>query len=315
LKIVILILLRKISGDFREVASHATSFLFTIPTRAHESNSGDISSFETPQKCGMIEAMKKAHTLTLLIFLRKTTALVFLIALLAVTADILRFVTILIVSPTVGGAVATQDHPYEHSVVDAPKRILIAGDSTAVGVGAYVPEETIAGMLSRDIPDATIENVAVSGAQIHDAVEQIKNVDGYYDCILVQVGANDVVYFTDENEVYEKTREMMDIALLRGNTVIVMPPFDVSIAPLIPRVMSFIISDRSGRMIPAIGDIVEEKGGIFIDLYKSSEEELFREEPDVLFSADSFHPSSDGYALVYERVKNELLEQNVLCME
>ncbi|MBC8465065.1 MAG: hypothetical protein H8D63_01690 [Parcubacteria group bacterium] len=259
--------------------------------------------------------MKKANTVTLLAYLRKTAAFVFLIALLAITADVLRFVTIIVASPSIGVAGTAGDRPYEREVPEADMRILIAGDSTAVGVGAYTPKETIAGMFASDFPDIAIKNIAVSGARVSDVVDQLESVEGWYDMALVQVGANDIVLFSNGREVRENTARMMDSALLRSDTVIVVAPFDVGIVPLIPRFTVPLFSMRSADILSTMRDIVEEKGGIFIDLYKSDEEKQFASDTDTFFSADSFHPSSDGYALAYERIKRELCEREIVCVE
>ena len=259
--------------------------------------------------------MKKAHAVALLTYLRKTAAFVFLIALLAITADVLRFVTMIAASPTIGPAGTSLDRPYEQDIPGADMRILIAGDSTAVGVGAYTPKETIAGRLAEDISDAAIENIAVSGARVSDVVKQIESVRGEYDMVLVQVGANDIVLFSNGQEVRDHAVRMMERALLRSDTVIVAAPFDVSIVPLIPRFIVPLFSLRSADILSTMREVVEEKGGIFIDLYKSEEEKQFAEHADTFFSADSFHPSSDGYALAYERIKKELCERGILCVE
>ena len=52
--------------------------------------------------------------------------------------------------------------------------MLILGDSTGVGVGATLPEESIAGLLAADYPDADIVNVAVSGTRVADAIAQVR---------------------------------------------------------------------------------------------------------------------------------------------
>jgi hypothetical protein len=52
--------------------------------------------------------------------------------------------------------------------------VLILGDSTGVGVGATLPEESIAGLLAADYPDADIVNVAVSGTRVAGAIAQVR---------------------------------------------------------------------------------------------------------------------------------------------
>lgn len=74
--------------------------------------------------------------------------------------------------------------------------MLILGASTGVGVGATLPEQSIAGLLATDYPDADIVNVAVSGARVAGAIAQVRmysEADLRFDLALLHVGGNDVV--------------------------------------------------------------------------------------------------------------------------
>jgi lysophospholipase L1-like esterase len=74
--------------------------------------------------------------------------------------------------------------------------MLILGDSTGVGVGATRPEESIAGLLAADYPDADIVNVAVSGTRVDGAIAQVQRcleAGLRFDLALLHVGGNDVV--------------------------------------------------------------------------------------------------------------------------
>src|SRR3989338_7153591 len=51
---------------------------------------------------------------------------------------------------------ASRARPFAVPNPKGEKRILIAGDSTAVGAGAAKPEDTIAGRLAHDFPQADI---------------------------------------------------------------------------------------------------------------------------------------------------------------
>lgn len=259
--------------------------------------------------------MKKAHAIILLTYLRKTAAFVFLIALLAITADVLRFVTMIVASPTIGPVGASLDRPYEQDIPGADMRILVAGDSTAVGVGAYTPKETIAGRLATDFPDTDIENIAVSGAKVVDVIGQFDTAEGGYDMVLIQVGANDIIYFSNKSEMQAHVWNMMKKAYEYSSTIVVLAPFDVSVVPLLPRTLSPIFVARSSDILGIMREVVEDAGGVFINLYKSEEEEQFASHADTFFSADFFHPSSDGYALAYARLKRELCEHEILCVE
>ncbi|NTV44425.1 MAG: hypothetical protein HGA67_01875 [Candidatus Yonathbacteria bacterium] len=243
--------------------------------------------------------------------IRKGVSLACVLIVAAVLADVLRFTGTLLALPTVGKANSVNDHPYSREIPSARTRILVLGDSTAVGVGAYIPQETIAGMLGADLPDADIQNKAVSGARIADVRVQLSGLSGPYDMILIQAGANDIVFMTDSAEVERQVALLMDEALVLSTHVVVATSIDISMIPLLPKVTSFFFADRSAVILPDIEKVVEERGGIFVNLYRSPEEQEFVSDPDKFFSADGFHPSSDGYRIAYSRIKSELKERGI----
>src|SRR6187402_3364078 len=74
--------------------------------------------------------------------------------------------------------------------------VLVLGDSTGVGVGATLPEESVAGLLAADYPDAEVINVAVSGTRVAGAIAQARvcrEAGMRFDLALLHVGGNDVV--------------------------------------------------------------------------------------------------------------------------
>src|SRR5688572_21396111 len=74
-------------------------------------------------------------------------------------------------------------------------RILIAGDSTAVGTGVADLNQSIAGRLARDFPRATITNLGENGLRTGEVADRLA-VRGSEraDLILLQTGGNDILH-------------------------------------------------------------------------------------------------------------------------
>src|SRR6188768_3165064 len=66
--------------------------------------------------------------------------------------------------------------PCQHTPELCRRVIVVAGDSTAFGVGA-LPGESTAGRIAAAFPHARVINVARSGARIGHVVEQLKKVE------------------------------------------------------------------------------------------------------------------------------------------
>src|SRR6188768_2176579 len=72
--------------------------------------------------------------------------------------------------------IVARTQPCQYTPESCRRVIVVAGDSTAFGVGA-LPAETTAGRIAAAFPHARVINVAKSGARIGHVVEQLKKVE------------------------------------------------------------------------------------------------------------------------------------------
>jgi hypothetical protein len=63
---------------------------------------------------------------------------------------------------------ARRSEPWQQSPGDATLRLLIVGDSTAVGTGASAARHSLAGLIGQSHPRLLIENRAQDGARFSD---------------------------------------------------------------------------------------------------------------------------------------------------
>lgn len=62
---------------------------------------------------------------------------------------------------------------FEANPPHATARLLVVGDSTAVGTGATSPAASIAGLIARRHPDVAIDNRAHNGVRFADVLRQL----------------------------------------------------------------------------------------------------------------------------------------------
>ncbi len=204
-------------------------------------------------------------------------------------------------------------HPFERKVEHGSPRILVIGDSTGVGVGSDVPEHSIAGRLGVDFPDAYIENHAVSGAVVHDALRQFDGVsENSFDIVLLQIGANDVTHFTNIDRLRFELKELYVQAKKSGKAVFHMSSGSVGFAPAFPHPFGAIFTNRTLLVREMFLDESLKDGIHYIDLYRPRETDIFLTDPKRYFATDSFHPSADGYAVWYVEVRKALLAEGLL---
>ena len=175
--------------------------------------------------------------------------------------------------------------------------IVVAGDSTAFGVGA-LPAESTAGRIAAAFPHARVVNVARSGARIGHVADQLDKVDcPSVDLILIQACANDVLEFRSVEKVEQDLRDAIARARKLAPYVVLMPGQNFSVAPFFLRPMSRVIMWHAGKIHAMVKRVTQELDVVFVDLFRDPHEDPFVKEPTRYYCPDGLHPSGDGYAL------------------
>lgn len=187
------------------------------------------------------------------------------------------------------------------------EKFLIIGDSLNVGVGAS-SSDSIAGRLSKDHPNAEIINVSVSGARMADGLKAINKFDGEhkFDVVIVQLGANDIVYFTPMSQTTDELHQILKKAASISDEVIFLTAGSVGQAPMIPFPASSIYEWRSKAFFAATKQVAADEGAIYIDLYYPRSEDPFLKNIPFYYAPDRFHLSGNGYGLWYQKIKTVL---------
>ena len=189
------------------------------------------------------------------------------------------------------------------------KRILIVGDSTAVGAGAKKPEDTIAGHLAHDYPQADIANIGINGARTKLALKAMNAVAGQqFELVIVSVGGNDIWHFTS---LYKLERDLAALlakakAVATGPVILLLYN-NIGSSPIFPRFMRRSLKERGEEVHALFRRVAELQNIPCIELFSNENDNPFLNQPERFFSADGVHPSSEGYALWYSRMWRLLL--------
>ena len=187
--------------------------------------------------------------------------------------------------------------------------VLILGDSTGVGVGATRPEESIAGLLAADYPEAHIVNVAVSGTRVAGATAQARTCleSGlHFDLALLHVGGNDVVADTPLDQLTDDCDTLLqELGRLSGRTVWLGPP-DLGLAPLFPRPYAWVMASRSRAASRVFSAAATRHNVVFVDFSAPAHVAYFRRRRRQHFAIDGFHPNSASYKYGYATARKML---------
>ncbi len=193
--------------------------------------------------------------------------------------------------------IVARTQPAQSSPRGCRRTIVVAGDSTAFGVGA-LPGESTAGRIAAAFPRARVINVAKSGANIGRVLDQLNSLEvDRADLILIHACANDVLEFRALAAVERDLRAALARARQLSATVILMPGHDFSVAPFFLRGVKWLVLRHAVRIHAVVQRVTAETGVIFVDLFRDPGTEPFVREPRRYYCADGLHPSGEGYAI------------------
>ena len=200
--------------------------------------------------------------------------------------------------------IVARTEPAQSSPAQCRRTIVVAGDSTAFGVGA-LPEHSTAGRLAAAFPHARVINVAKSGARVGHVVHQLGRVVEQLahshcrkvDFVLIHACANDVLEFRSLADVERDLRAAIAMARQLSDNVVLMPGHNFSVSPFFLRGISHIIMRHAVRVHAVVQRVTAELGVTFVDLFRDPSEDPFVKEPHRYYCADGLHPSGEGYGL------------------
>lgn len=187
-------------------------------------------------------------------------------------------------------------------------KVLFAGESTGVGTGARIPEESVAGRLGANIPDAHIQNISKNGARMADLLLALRSLpaEKTYDIIVLQIGGNDILNFTSPETVRTELRAVLTEATQRGGKVFLLTTGDVGNAPAFGPLLSRLYTTRTNELAPLFTEEAKKAGVTYVDLFEPRETDPFFLEPLKYHAADGVHPSSEGYGIWYGKLNNAM---------
>jgi lysophospholipase L1-like esterase len=191
-----------------------------------------------------------------------------------------------------------------------PLRLALLGDSIAFGQGAARHGDTLAsrlvdGLLDHGV-DAAARVFAVPGARSTGLRPQVDRALSWEPhAVVLVIGANDLTHRVlpeqAARQLHTAVRRLRD----RGSAVVVAPAPDLSIVPTVPAAMRGLVRAGSWLLREHQVRAVEAAGGRVADRDDRTSAAFAADRS--LFSGDSFHPSSAGYAVIAGALLPELV--------
>lgn len=193
------------------------------------------------------------------------------------------------------------DGLYGDDLPGEPVRVLVAGDSAAVGYGTERADQTPPGLIGIGLTHllgapVDVRSVAVVGAVTADLPAQLElGLEHKPDVVVIVVGANDVTHRVRPGLAARQLGEVVRELTSRDIEVVVGTCPDLGLVRPLQQPLRWYAHRISTRLAKLQTVAVARNGGRAVSLGELLGR-LFLEHHDVMFGADRFHPSATGYA-------------------
>ncbi|PIR47114.1 MAG: hypothetical protein COV07_00355 [Candidatus Vogelbacteria bacterium CG10_big_fil_rev_8_21_14_0_10_45_14] len=212
-----------------------------------------------------------------------------------------------------GKKLAKSSLPYCASPARAKHKVIVVGDSTAVGTGAENPKNSIAGRLASLFPNTCVENMGRNGMDTEELARLLASLPARkdYDLAILNIGGNDVVFLSALDDVDKHIESVVREATLRAHKVILWTGGNAATIPAIPIVMRSYYEARSRRLRDDFVRVARKFGVIYIDLFRERKSDPVIQNPNKYVAQDRFHPSDEGYGLWFAELLRVLNENKI----
>lgn len=193
-----------------------------------------------------------------------------------------------------------------------PRRVLVLGDSTALGIGTGQPLRGIPYWIEAEFPHAKVVVRAVSESLVHDLPRQFPRDGKLFDAVLIICGGLDVLHFTPVRRLAATLREVVGLARERAPLVIVANSANLGAAALFQWPLNALLSKRSLKVAEVFRNVCQELDVAFVNFSFPRGLDPFGQDPQRYFAEDGIHPSAEAYALCYRIIRSRTPLREVL---
>jgi lysophospholipase L1-like esterase len=187
--------------------------------------------------------------------------------------------------------------------VGGPIELVVAGDSSAAGLGADLPEQTPGAVVARGLSAVagsavrltTVARVGAVSADLSEQLDRALEQVPAPDIAIIMVGANDVTHRVRPARAVRDLAQAVERLRETGCEVVVGTCPDLGTIEPVAQPLRLIARRLSRDLAAAQTVAAVEAGARSVSLGDLLGEE-FRRVPHEMFSADRFHPSAAGYA-------------------
>jgi lysophospholipase L1-like esterase len=177
-----------------------------------------------------------------------------------------------------------------------PLRVLIAGDSSAAGVGVSAQSQGLSGQLAAQL-SAQFEIhwrlEATTGHQTRDTIPRLQALPKQkFDVVVLALGVNDVTHGTTRTRFYRQQSQLMQLLTDRFQPRLILAcgvP-QMQHFPALPQPLAWVLGRQSARLDSVLAALASERPTVAHIPFQLPQD-------PALAAADGYHPSAQAYRL------------------
>jgi len=111
--------------------------------------------------------------------------------------------------------------------------IAFFGDSTGFGVGASIPERSLAGLVSEKNLRSTIINDCKNGASIVKTIEILRR-QNRFDVLFLCCGGIDILRLKKYSQIQKDVKELLEVASSKSDNIVFVTPINLGFSMAFP---------------------------------------------------------------------------------
>ncbi|SHE77608.1 Lysophospholipase L1 [Ruegeria intermedia] len=186
-------------------------------------------------------------------------------------------------------------------------RLLIAGDSSAAGVGAGTQDQALSGQLIRQLESHfSVEwrLIATTGHTTRDTIEALRDVTDAFDVAVTALGVNDVTRGVTARQFQQHQSNLFDCLTrnLSVRRIIATGVPQMERFPALPQPLAWVLGRQAARLDSGLQQVVSR--------YPQARHlALTLPDDPALAAPDGYHPGPKAYALWAQQLARPILDQ------
>lgn len=175
------------------------------------------------------------------------------------------------------------------------RRLLIAGDSSAAGVGAGTQAQALSGYLvARLARHYTVEwqLEATTGHTTQDTIDRLRGLNGQFDLAITALGVNDVTRGVTRQQFIERQTQLLELLTgpLGVRRLVVTAVPQMNLFPALPQPLAWVLGRQAARLDRGLQQVAA-------GFPQARHLQLDLPNDPALAAPDGYHPSPKTYAV------------------